>query len=123
VPSRPLRHTYASLLIDAGVHPKALQVQLGHANAAETIDTYGHLYPDTDQGTRTAIAPSAATLYSPCNRARYSTAGWWPRAAARRMARIAVPQSPTSRNSRASAMIANGSSWASTGSIQASADA
>ena len=50
-----LRHTYASLLIDADVHPKALQVRLGHASAAETMDTYGHLYPDTDSGTREAI--------------------------------------------------------------------
>jgi hypothetical protein len=37
------------------VHPKALQVRLGHASSAETMDTYGHLYPDTDQGTRAAI--------------------------------------------------------------------
>ena len=35
-----LRHTYASLLIDADVHPKALQVRLGHASSAETMDTY-----------------------------------------------------------------------------------
>ena len=50
-----LRHTYASLLIDQGVHSKVLQVRLGHASAAETMDTYGHLYPDADQSTRTAI--------------------------------------------------------------------
>ena len=50
-----LRHTYASLLIHRNVHEKVLQVRLGHASAAETMDTYGHLYPDTDQSTRTAI--------------------------------------------------------------------
>ncbi len=50
-----LRHTYASLLIDQGVHEKVLQVRLGHASAAETMDTYGHLYPDADHTTRTAI--------------------------------------------------------------------
>jgi len=50
-----LRHIYASLLIDAGLHPKVLQVRVGHASAAETLDTYGHLYPDADQGTRQAI--------------------------------------------------------------------
>ncbi len=50
-----LRHTYASLLIDQNVHSKVLQVRLGHASAAETMDTYGHLYPDTDQSTRIAI--------------------------------------------------------------------
>jgi integrase len=50
-----LRHTYASLLIDQNVHSKVLQVRLGHASAAETMDTYGHLYPDTDRTTRAAI--------------------------------------------------------------------
>jgi hypothetical protein len=43
-----LWHTYASLLIEAGLHPKVLQVCVGHASAAETMDTYGHLYPDAD---------------------------------------------------------------------------
>ncbi|MBS2965137.1 site-specific integrase [Actinocrinis puniceicyclus] len=50
-----LRHTYASLLIDQNVHSKVLQVRLGHASAAETMDTYGHLYPDADRTTRIAI--------------------------------------------------------------------
>jgi len=38
-----LRHTYASLLILAGKHPKYIQDQLGHASAGFTLDTYGHL--------------------------------------------------------------------------------
>jgi integrase len=38
-----LRHTYASLLIAAGKHPKYIAAQLGHASAAFTLDTYGHL--------------------------------------------------------------------------------
>lgn len=45
-----LRHHVASLLIDAGESVKAVQAQLGHATAAETWDTYGHLFPD--QGAR-----------------------------------------------------------------------
>ncbi|HEY3870583.1 MAG TPA: site-specific integrase [Actinocrinis sp.] len=50
-----LRHTYASLLIAAGQQPKVIQARLGHASSAETMDTYGHLYPESDQDTRTAI--------------------------------------------------------------------
>jgi integrase len=43
-----LRHFYASTLIAAGLHPKAIQARLGHATIAETMDTYGHLFPDAD---------------------------------------------------------------------------
>ena len=38
-----LRHTYASLLIMAGKHPKYIADQMGHASAAFTLETYGHL--------------------------------------------------------------------------------
>ncbi|MDI6773660.1 MAG: tyrosine-type recombinase/integrase, partial [bacterium] len=45
-----LRHTHASLLIAAGVHPKAIQVRLGHASITTTLNTYGHLMPSAFQG-------------------------------------------------------------------------
>ncbi|MFC1890868.1 tyrosine-type recombinase/integrase [Thermodesulfobacteriota bacterium] len=38
-----LRHTFASLLIDQGEHPKYIQSQLGHSSINVTMDTYGHL--------------------------------------------------------------------------------
>lgn len=41
-----LRHFHASAQIRAGVNPKALQVRMGHASITETMDTYGHLFPD-----------------------------------------------------------------------------
>lgn len=41
-----LRHTAASLAIAEGADVKVLQTMLGHAQAAETLDTYGHLFPD-----------------------------------------------------------------------------
>jgi integrase len=43
-----LRHFYASTLIAAGLHPKVIQARLGHATMAETMDTYGHLFPDAE---------------------------------------------------------------------------
>ena len=44
-----LRHTYASLLIAQGAHPKYIQAQLGHASIQTTLDRYGHLMPDVHQ--------------------------------------------------------------------------
>ena len=38
-----LRHTYASLLIDQGEHPKYIQEQMGHSSINITMDVYGHL--------------------------------------------------------------------------------
>jgi integrase len=39
------RHTFASLLIDAGTNPKSIQEYMGHATIAVTFDVYGHLMP------------------------------------------------------------------------------
>jgi integrase len=50
-----LRHFYASLLIRHGESIKTVQSQLGHATAAETLDTYSHLWVDADDTTRTAV--------------------------------------------------------------------
>jgi integrase len=43
------RHTYASLLIAAGVPAKAVQTYMGHSSITTTYDRYGHLLPDTEQ--------------------------------------------------------------------------
>ena len=45
-----LRHTHPSLLIAAGVHPKAIQARMGHASITTTLNTYGHLMPSAFQG-------------------------------------------------------------------------
>lgn len=41
-----LRHTAASMSIAAGADIKVIQNMLGHASAVETLDRYGHLWPD-----------------------------------------------------------------------------
>lgn len=50
-----LRHHYASILIDGGESVKVVQERLGHASATETLDTYSHLWPSSDERTRTVV--------------------------------------------------------------------
>lgn len=45
-----LRHTYATLLINAGENIKFIQSQMGHASIQTTMDRYGHLYPEVNLG-------------------------------------------------------------------------
>jgi len=41
-----LRHTAATLMLRAGVHPKVVSERLGHATVSLTLDTYSHVLPD-----------------------------------------------------------------------------
>jgi integrase len=43
------RHTYASMMIAAGVNVKALSTYMGHANISITMDRYGHLMPGNEE--------------------------------------------------------------------------
>jgi integrase len=42
------RHTFASMMIAAGVNAKALSTYMGHAGVAITYDRYGHLMPGNE---------------------------------------------------------------------------
>jgi integrase len=57
-----LRHFYASLLIRHGASIKTVQARLGHKSATETLDTYGHLWPDADEQTRNILNESLTGL-------------------------------------------------------------
>ncbi len=50
-----LRHYLASMLIASGADVKVVQARMRHASAKTTLDTYGHLWPDSDDSTRAAI--------------------------------------------------------------------
>jgi hypothetical protein len=63
-----LRHFYASALIAANLNPKVIQARLGHATLAETMDTYGHLFPDAEDLGRTAVDLALAPLLAEQNR-------------------------------------------------------
>lgn len=51
-----LRHTWATLALEAGVHPKVVSERLGHANISITLDVYSHVSPamQTDAADRVA---------------------------------------------------------------------
>jgi integrase len=50
-----LRHYLASLLIACGLDVKVVQHRLRHGSAKTTLDTYGHLWPDSDESARAAV--------------------------------------------------------------------
>jgi integrase len=56
------RHTFASLMIAAGVNAKALSTFMGHANIAMTFDVYGHLMPNGGDEARERIDSYLARL-------------------------------------------------------------
>ncbi len=38
-----LRHTYATVMLGLGTHPKIAQESLGHSKVGVTLDTYSHV--------------------------------------------------------------------------------
>ena len=44
-----LRHSRATLLLKAGIHPKIVSERLGHANISITLDTYSHVLPGLEE--------------------------------------------------------------------------
>jgi integrase len=45
-----LRHTFATLMLSNGEHPKIVQEILGHAQITLTLDTYSHVSPRMQAG-------------------------------------------------------------------------
>jgi len=50
-----LRHTTATLALSAGVPPKVVAEQLGHASAAFTLDVYSHVLPHMQAGAASRV--------------------------------------------------------------------
>ena len=61
------RHTFASLMIAAGVNAKALSTFMGHSSITVTLDRYGHLFPGSEDE---AAALLDAYLERGCTQAR-----------------------------------------------------
>ena len=56
-----LRHTWATLALRNGVHPKVVQERLGHANISTTLNTYSHV----TEGMQAEAAEEIANLILP----------------------------------------------------------
>lgn len=56
VRAHDLRHTHATLLLQAGVHPKVVQERLGHSSITVTIDTYSHVIPAMQEDAAELVA-------------------------------------------------------------------
>lgn len=57
-----LRHYFASVQLAGGISLKELQAQLGHKNASETLDTYGHLMKEDREHSRTLMEAALGNL-------------------------------------------------------------
>jgi integrase len=51
-----LRHGWATLALEAGIHPKVVQERLGHANISITLDTYSHVIAGLDKEAAEQVA-------------------------------------------------------------------
>jgi integrase len=57
-----LRHSHATQMLAAGVHPKIASERLGHAKVGTTLDLYSHVLPgmQADAAARVDLAIRAA---------------------------------------------------------------
>ena len=67
------RHTYAPLMIAAGVNAKALCEFMGHSSIQVTLDLYGHLFPGAEQEAASRLDAFLANAESQARSASAST--------------------------------------------------
>lgn len=58
-----IRHTYASLLLTAGVSPVYVKEQMGHSSIQMTVDIYGHLIPGSHRDQVNLLDAQPAATY------------------------------------------------------------
>jgi integrase len=56
IPLKNLRHTWASLALQAGVNPKVVSERLGHATVSFTLDVYSHVMPGLQEDAAARVA-------------------------------------------------------------------
>lgn len=62
-----LRHTYASLLLQAGEPIAYVKEQLGHSSIQVTVDLYGHFVPGANRAAVDRLADATAGVEPPQN--------------------------------------------------------
>jgi len=50
------RHTWATLALSSGVHPKVVQERLGHSSISITLDRYSHVTEGMDRDAAETVA-------------------------------------------------------------------
>lgn len=60
-----LRHSCATFLIAQGVHPRVVMEILGHSQISLTMNTYGHVLPETQREATLKVAGMFGTLAPP----------------------------------------------------------
>jgi integrase len=65
-----LRHTHATLLLAAGVHPKVVQERLGHSSIQITLDIYSHVTPGMQEDAAALIGALVLGDREPLGEAR-----------------------------------------------------
>ena len=50
MPFHALRHSFATLMLAGGEHPKVVQEMMGHSGIRVTMDFYSHVLPDMQKG-------------------------------------------------------------------------
>lgn len=53
---RDLRHVWATLALESGVHPKVVQERLGHSSITMTMDQYSHVIEGLDRAAADTVA-------------------------------------------------------------------
>lgn len=51
-----LRHTHATLALQAGVHPKVVSERLGHGDVGMTLNVYSHAVPALEEEAASSVA-------------------------------------------------------------------
>jgi len=69
-----LRHTSATMLLSAGVHPKVVQERLGHAQISVTLDTYSHVLPGMQREAAAKFDEMLAPKPAPAKKRRKAVA-------------------------------------------------
>lgn len=69
-----IRHTHATLLLKAGIHPKIVQERLGHSSIQVTLDIYSHVLPNLQEAVLNNIGDSIlGNAYQPIEKSENFT--------------------------------------------------
>ena len=60
-----LRHTHATMALQAGIHPRVVSERLGHSTVTMTLDTYSHVLPAMQEDAAERVAEVLRAVAGP----------------------------------------------------------